>query len=116
MSIIVDEIIVSDGGRKLRMRFENGKELSFDAEFLRVESPSAEVQGHSKNEKVLVSGKSNVRISNAELVGHYAVRLLFSDGHATGIFTWQYLLDISENYSAMWNDYLTKLSAAGLSR
>ena len=88
---------------------------SLSAEYLRVHSPSAEVQGHGSN-PVLQHGKSQVLIDNLEAVGNYAVRILFSDGHNTGLYPWDYLLELAEQHDAKWDDYLQRLRAAGKSR
>jgi DUF971 family protein len=100
----------------LRVAFGDGVCGVLSAEFLRVTSPSAEVQGHSPAERKLVSGKSAVSIRKIEPVGNYAVRLTFSDGHSTGIYTWSYLHDLSQRTEELWDGYLKELAAAGLSR
>jgi DUF971 family protein len=91
---------------------------SFDlaAEYLRVKSPSAEVQGHSPDERKTVPGKRNVGILEVLPVGNYAVRLVFDDMHSTGIFGWDYLLDLGRNHAGYWQDYLDELAAKNLSR
>jgi DUF971 family protein len=81
--------------RKLHITFENGETVVLTAEKLRVESPSAEVQGHHAGQKIIVTGKENVQIAGIEPVGNYAVRLIFDDGHETGIYTWNYLKKLS---------------------
>jgi DUF971 family protein len=100
----------------LRVAFMDGSSAAFSAELLRVMSPSAEVQGHSASERRLISGKRSVRISQIEPVGNYAVRLIFSDGHRTGIFSWSYLHELARDQDARWNAYLKELSEAGKSR
>ncbi len=108
---------------KLR-RAENLLELEFDdatpvrlpAEYLRVESPSAEVQGHGPGQEVLAAGKSHVAIAGIEPTGNYAIRLIFSDGHDTGIFTWDYLRQLGREQNTRWRSYLRRLEEAGLSR
>jgi DUF971 family protein len=85
------DIVVSEKGRILEVSFDDGGKIRLAAERLRVESPSAEVQGHSPSQKVIVRGKENVVIVGVEPVGNYAVRLVFDDGHDTGLFTWDYL-------------------------
>jgi DUF971 family protein len=100
----------------LRVAFGDGLSEVLSAEFLRVVSPSAEVQGHSPSERKLVSGKSGVSIREIEAVGNYAVRLIFSDGHSTGLYTWHYLHDLCQRKDELWNDYLKELAAAGLGR
>ena len=85
-------------------------QFRFSAEFLRVLSPSAEVQGHSPETAVLQVGKESVRINNIEPVGHYAIRILFDDDHSTGIFSWDTLLDYGRNQQKLWQQYQQKLS------
>lgn len=91
---------------------------SFDlpAEYLRIKSPSAEVQGHSAEERKTVPGKRNVEIIEVLPVGNYAVRLVFDDMHSTGIYGWDFLLDLGRNYAAYWQNYLDELAAKNLSR
>ena len=110
------ELRVTEGGRLLRVTFEQGQRYDLAAELLRVSSPSAEVQGHSPAERKVVSGKRTVAIRSAEPVGNYAVKLVFDDGHDTGLFTWQYLHDLGARRDAVWADYLQALDAKGLSR
>ena len=100
----------------LRVGFRGGISESLPAELLRVMSPSAEVQGHSPAERKLVSGKRDVTIGKIEPVGNYAVRLAFSDGHDTGLFTWPYLYDMARRKEELWSGYLKEIEAAGLSR
>ena len=100
----------------LRVAFAGGIAESIPAELLRVMSPSAEVQGHSPAERKLVSGKRDVTIQKIEPVGNYAVRLVFSDGHDTGLFTWPYLYDMAQRKTEHWDGYLKEIEAAGLSR
>jgi DUF971 family protein len=100
----------------LRIVFTNGSAWTLFAEALRVMSPSAEVQGHSPSERKLVSGKRSVTIRAIEPVGNYAVRLVFSDGHNTGIYSWSYLNELGSKMDALWGGYLDELAAAGLSR
>jgi DUF971 family protein len=100
----------------LRVAFGDGVSEVLSAELLRVMSPSAEVQGHSPAERKLVSGKSGVSIREIEPIGNYAVRLIFSDGHGTGIYTWSYLHDLSQRKDELWDGYLKELAAAGLHR
>ena len=85
-------------------------------EFLRVHSPSAEVRGHGQGQDVLQVGKEDVNITAIEPVGNYAVRLVFSDGHNTGLYSWDYLYDLGRDYEALWLEYLGKLSLAGIQR
>ncbi len=100
----------------LRVVFNDGVSEVLSAELLRVTSPSAEVQGHSPSERKLVPGKREVSIREIAPVGNYAVRLVFSDGHSTGIYTWVYLYDLALTKDKVWNGYLQELAAAGLSR
>ncbi len=100
----------------LEVDFDDGLHAVLPAEYLRVESPSAEVQGHGPDERKIVPGKASVRIEGAEPVGRYAVRLRFSDGHDTGIFTWVYLYTLSREHDRRWTAYLEALAAKGLSR
>ncbi|WP_300528032.1 DUF971 domain-containing protein [Maricaulis sp.] len=86
----------SKADKALRVRFDDGAEFSIPFETLRVESPSAEVQGHSPDQKVIVTGKENVLVTAAEPVGRYAVRLVFDDGHDSGLFTWDYLYALGQ--------------------
>ena len=100
----------------LRVVFMNGVAESLSAELLRVMSPSAEVQGHSAAERRLVPGKRNVTIRAVEPVGNYAVRLVFSDGHNTGIYSWSYLHEMAGKKDELWNTYQQELAAAGKNR
>ncbi len=100
----------------LRVVFNDGVSELLSAELLRVTSPSAEVQGHSPSERKLVPGKREVSIREIAPVGNYAVRLVFSDGHSTGIYTWVYLYDLALAKDKIWNGYLQELAAAGLDR
>ncbi len=85
-------------------------------EFLRVHSPSAEVKGHGPGQETLQVHKENVAIENIEAVGQYAIKLIFSDGHNTGIYTWDYLYELAATYNVLWEEYLKKLSMAGIQR
>jgi DUF971 family protein len=100
----------------LTVAFETGEAFDFPAEFLRVHSPSAEVQGHSPEERKTVAGKRNVTIREVHPVGNYAVRLVFDDLHSTGIFSWDYFLKMGRAQDSMWRAYLDELAAKGLSR
>ncbi len=100
----------------LEVTFTGGFLVRLPAEYLRVESPSAEVQGHKPDQRVLVAGKRHVGITNIEPTGNYAVRLIFSDGHETGIFSWDYLHRLGLEHEDRWNAYLARLQTAGLSR
>tara|TARA_B100001123_G_scaffold434631_1_gene561529 strand:+ start:161 stop:526 length:366 start_codon:yes stop_codon:yes gene_type:complete len=117
--LTVSAIRVAADRKSVELDFERGDSLethSLVAEYLRVESPSAEVQGHGPDQKKLVSGKADVTIEQIDPVGHYAIRITFSDGHATGLYTWETLHDLAEDHAILWPAYLRALSAAGKSR
>jgi DUF971 family protein len=100
----------------LIVAFESGESFDLAAEYLRVRSPSAEVQGHSPNERRTVSGKQNVQVLELLPVGNYAVRLVFDDTHSTGIFSWDYLFELGRNREKYWSEYLGELKEKRLSR
>ena len=100
----------------LAVRFDSGEAFEFPAEFLRVHSPSAEVQGHGPSERRTVGGKRDVAIVAVEPVGHYAAKLVFDDGHDSGLFTWDTLHALGAEYETRWRAYLAALAAKGLSR
>jgi DUF971 family protein len=100
----------------LTISFDDGTTATLPAEYLRVESPSAEVQGHSPDQRQLVPGKRHVAITGIEPTGNYAIRLIFSDGHDTGIFSWDYLHRLGQEYGERWTKYLGLLEGAGLKR
>ncbi len=100
----------------LTVAFDDGETFEFPAEFLRVHSPSAEVQGHSIDERQTVAGKKNVAILEVHPVGNYAVRLVFDDLHSTGIYSWDFFLAFGRDMDACWRAYLDELAAKGLSR
>jgi DUF971 family protein len=100
----------------LHVTFDNGDTFDLAAEYLRVESPSAEVQGHNPSEKQIVPGRSKVGIINIEPVGNYAVRLIFDDLHDTGIYSWRYLHELGREYPARWETYISALLTRGLKR
>lgn len=102
--------------RVLAVSFDDGQSFALPAELLRVMSPSAEVQGHSPEQRVTVPGKKAVRIVKLEPVGNYAVRITFDDGHDTGLFVWEYLRDLGENQETRFRSYLQELAAKGLTR
>ena len=110
------EIRLAKDKRSLRVVFDDGLAFDLPAEYLRVLSPSAEVQGHSPSERKTVAGKAEVAIIGVEPVGNYAVRLLFDDMHSTGIFGWNYLHELGALREERWRDYLAELDAKGLSR
>ena len=100
----------------LAVTFDSGDSFALTAEYLRVRSPSAEVQGHSPSERRTVAGKRDVQILELHPVGDYAVRLVFDDMHSTGIFTWDYLFELGRNHEKYWTEYLDELAAKKLSR
>jgi DUF971 family protein len=110
------ELRVDKDRASLTVSFEDGATFALPAELLRVMSPSAEVQGHSAEERVTVPGKRGVRIVSVEPVGNYAARVVFDDRHDTGLFTWAYLRELGENKEARWQAYLAELAAKSLSR
>ncbi len=110
------EIVLSRADRALKIDFADGAAFTLPAEYLRVHSPSAEVQGHSPAERRIVGGKRGVGIAAVEPVGNYAVRLIFDDGHSTGIFSWAYLHELGREQTARWTSYLGELHARGLGR
>jgi DUF971 family protein len=110
------DIRLHQASRLLEIKFDNNTECMLSCEFLRVYSPSAEVRGHGRGQEVLQTGKENVNITGIEQIGNYAVRLTFSDGHDTGLYSWDYLYELAGNYDALWMDYLSKLEAAGIQR
>ena len=102
--------------RSLHVIFEDGARFELPAEYLRVESPSAQVQGHNPSEKKIVPGRSKVGIMNIEPVGNYAVKLVFDDLHDTGIYSWRYLHELGKDYAVRWGKYVLELSKRGLKR
>jgi len=110
------EIRLHKDRRTLTVAFEGGESFALPAEYLRVKSPSAEVQGHAPEERKTVPGKRYVAILEVQPIGNYAVRLLFDDMHSTGIYSWEYFLDLGRHHDAYWRDYLDELAAKGLSR
>lgn len=110
------EIRLSRDRMTLSVTFDDGSTVALPAEYLRVMSPSAEVQGHSPDQKQTVAGKRDVQILKVEPVGNYAVRLTFDDLHDTGLYSWGYLLRLGREQDRLWADYLAELEAKGLSR
>lgn len=111
-----EEICLSKAKDSLFVKFDNGYETTLTAELLRVESPSAEVQGHGSGQKTTPAGKANVTIAAIEPVGNYAIRISFSDGHDTGLFSWDILHDYGHRQQQLIDDYLARLAAAGQRR
>lgn len=102
--------------KTLTVAFDSGESFDLAAEYLRVRSPSAEVQGHSPSERRTVAGKADVQILELHPIGNYAVRLVFDDMHSTGIFSWDYLLELGQNHERYWSEYLGELRQKNLSR
>lgn len=102
--------------RQLEITFDDGANYLLPFEFLRIHSPSAEVRGHGPGQEVLQTGKKNVMLLEAEPVGSYALRLIFNDGHDSGLYTWEYLHGLGKHQQALWQDYLQQLEEAGESR
>ena len=102
--------------RKLEIAFDDGSNFQLPCEFLRVQSPSAEVRGHGPGQEVLQVGKEDVNIVGIEPVGQYALKLTFSDGHDTGLYSWDYLYDLGLRQDELWQSYLDRLAAAGHTR
>jgi len=110
------EIRYDSASKTLTIDFDDGRSFTYPAEFLRVESPSAEVQGHAPSQKQIVPGRKHVGIMAIEPVGNYAVRIKFDDMHDTGIYSWAYLRELGERQDELWQRYLDALEAQGLSR
>lgn len=110
------EIKLRRKSRLLEVSFETGERFELPFEYLRVYSPSAEVKGHGPGQEVLQFGKENVQVKAIEPVGHYAVRLVFDDGHDTGLYTWKYLYELGHEQDAKWQHYLQRLASYGYTR
>ena len=110
------EIKFHQKSKLLEIIFDDNTECMLSTEFLRVHSPSAEVQGHSPEQAVLQVGKENVSIDKIEPVGNYAIKIFFSDGHDTGLYSWQYLHMLAKNYQELWTEYIGRLDASGIKR
>jgi DUF971 family protein len=110
------EIKLHQKSRMLEIAFSDGQRFELPCEFLRVYSPSAEVRGHGPGQEVLQAGKKNVEITDVQPVGSYAVQLVFSDGHDSGLYSWDYLHDLGVNQEALWKQYLERMNEAGARR
>ena len=110
------EILLRKKSKLLVVSFEDGSEFSLSFEYLRVHSPSAEVVGHGPGQETLQTGKEDVGITRIDPVGHYAIRLVFDDGHDTGLYSWTYLRELGHNMEANWQRYLDRLATAGYAR
>lgn len=115
-SQIPTEIRLNRAQRMLALSFADGSRFELPCEYLRVYSPSAEVAGHHNKRPVLQVGKEGVNIDGIHQVGQYAVKLVFDDGHKSGLYTWAYLYDLGANYAVRWADYLQRLDGAGHQR
>jgi DUF971 family protein len=113
---IPTEIKLHQKSRVMEIAFSDGRGFRLTYEYLRVYSPSAEVRGHGPGQEVLQVGRREVDIRALEPVGSYAVQPSFSDGHSTGIYSWEYLYDLGQNQDQLWREYLSKIEAAGASR
>ncbi len=116
MSIRPTEINLHKKSRILEIAFDDGARFNLPAEYLRVNSPSAEVQGHGPGQGTLQIGKQDVNIDNLVAVGNYAIQLFFDDNHNTGIYSWETLYDLGKNQEQYWQEYLDKLAKAGHKR
>ncbi|MBU3608327.1 gamma-butyrobetaine hydroxylase-like domain-containing protein [Polynucleobacter nymphae] len=114
--MIPNNIVVHQQSKVLELSYENGNTYRLPFELLRVLSPSAEVQGHGPGQETLQTGKRDVLIANLEPVGHYALKPSFSDGHDSGLYSWDYLQYLCENQEQLWKEHLDRLTAAGLDR
>jgi len=111
--VTATEIKLRRRSRVLEVSFDDGSRFELPFEYLRVHSPSAEVQGHSPDQAVLVIGKQNVDVTAVEPIGQYAVRLVFDDGHDTGLFTWKYLYTLGSQREQKWSEYLRRVAQSG---
>lgn len=114
--MIPNNVVVHQQSKVLELSYEDGNTYRLPFELLRVLSPSAEVQGHGPGQEILQTGKREVLIANLEPVGHYALKPSFSDGHDSGLYSWDYLRFLCENQDQLWKEHLDKLAAAGLDR
>lgn len=110
MDPIPSEIRLRKAARLLVLSYDNGQQFELPFEYLRVHSPSAEVRGHGAAEPVLVTGKEKVQVRSVEPIGHYAVRLVFDDGHDSGLYTWSYLYELGTTHDAKWTAYLERVA------
>lgn len=110
------EIRLRKGARLLVIEFDDGERFELPFEYLRVYSPSAEVKGHGPGQEVLQTGKKDVQVTRIDPIGHYAIRLVFDDGHDTGLYSWKYLYELGRDRAHNWQSYLDRMAAAGYSR
>lgn len=113
---IPSEIKLHQKSRRLELIYENGEVYSLDFEYLRVYTPSAEARGHGPGQETLQTGKRNVGIERIEPVGTYALRLVFSDGHDSGLYSWDMLYNLGKHHDELWQEYLKQIDSQGLSR
>jgi len=113
---IPSEIKLHQKSRRLELIYEGGEAYSLDFEYLRVYTPSAEARGHGPGQETLQTGKRNVEIERIEPVGTYALRLVFSDGHDSGLYSWDMLYNLGKHHAELWQEYLTQIDSQGLSR
>ncbi len=113
---LATDIRLDRAAKRLEVAFDDGSAFVYPAEYLRVNSPSAEVQGHGPGERKLIAGRRHVGIMGLEPVGNYAIRILFDDLHDTGIFSWDYLYELGRDHDRRWREYLAALATRGLSR
>ena len=111
-----ESLTVHAASRVLEIGYSDGQQFRLPFELMRVYSPSAEVQGHGPGQEVLQTGKREVTITDIEQVGNYAIKPFFSDGHESGLFTWNYLYELGQNQDQLWQDYFARLEAAGVDR
>lgn len=116
MKITPTDIKLRTESKLLDITFDDGSAFSYTFEYLRVHSPSAEVVGHGPGQETLQTGKENIGITGIDPVGHYAIRIVFDDGHDTGLYSWTYLHELGHNREANWKRYLDRLAAAGYAR
>lgn len=109
-------ITYNSQARELNIQYDDAETIVLSAEYLRVFSPSAEVRGHTPDQRVLQTGKKDVEISSIEPIGNYAIRIVFSDGHDSGIYSWSYLRELSSSFDTNWNQYLGELATTNSSR
>jgi DUF971 family protein len=113
---VPENLVVHQKSKALELTYADEKKYLLPFEFLRVHSPSAEVRGHGAGQEILQTGKRQVSILSLEPVGNYALKPTFTDGHDSGLFTWEYLHELCQNQDAMWQEYLARLEAAGVTR
>jgi DUF971 family protein len=114
--VAITDLALDQKSKVLSLSFDDGRTIELSCEYLRVHSPSAEVRGHGPGQEVLQVGKENVNIVAIEPVGNYAVRLVFSDEHDTGLYAWNFLIELAEKKEEYWQNYLARLEAAGHQR